>query len=248
MAKRKYGWKRDLPDRRDKIFPLPKGKVLDIVDLRDDCSPVEDQSALGSCTANAIAGGLEFLEIKDGLPFVDFSRLFIYYNERMDDGNVPSDEGSTIRTGMRVLKQYGACDEKLWPYDIAKFAKKPPTKCYTDGLKHVISSYFRIKDLNGIMACVSSGYPVMFGFTVFESFETQEVAKTGMMVMPSEQEKMLGGHAVMICGYDRPKKILTVRNSWGTAWGDKGYFYMPFDYVTEGLADDFWTVKKGIGM
>lgn len=242
---RKYGWIKDKPDSRDLIYPIDRDvKIPQKVDLRPSCSDVEDQADLGSCTANALAGALEFLEVKNKTAFVDVSRLYIYYNERRADGDVYEDAGSTIRTGAKVLAQYGACNEKMWPYDTTRFTIKPTAACYTDGAKHRISSYTRITSFNGILQCLATGYPIAFGFDVYTCMETEEVAKTGMLPMPGPDDYMVGGHAVLFVGYDQGKKLFIVRNSWGASWGDKGYFYMPFDYVDQGLASDFWTIKK----
>jgi C1A family cysteine protease len=246
---RKYGWIKDTPDARDKKYAKPRGlKRPKKVDLRSACSPIEDQKSTGSCTANAAVGLLEFLEIKDNVLFKDFSRLYVYYNERVIDGTVDEDAGSQLRTAAKALAQWGACNEKLWPYDEKKFTKKPPAKCYTDGEKHKITVYRRLDSLDDILDCLAEGYPVMFGFEVYECMQSLEVAKTGHLPMPKPNEELIGGHAVVFVGYDVDKKLFIVRNSWGPGWGDKGYFYMPFSYITEGLASDFWTIRKGIGM
>lgn len=249
MIKRKYGWKKDKPDSRDRMYPKPRGLVKPKkVDLAPGCSPVEDQSDLGSCTANAGVGLLEFLEIKDKIPFSDFSRLYVYYNERVEDGDVNEDAGSELRTAAKVMAKYGACSEKSWPYDVNKFAVKPPATCYKEGMQHKITSYWKLNTLDDILSCLADGYPVMFGFDVYSCMESDAVAKTGMLPMPGKHDQLLGGHAVVFVGYDMDKKLFKVRNSWGPNWGDKGYFYMPFDYVLKGLASDYWTIRKGQGM
>ncbi|MGB9736570.1 MAG: C1 family peptidase [bacterium] len=246
MIKRKYGWRPDVPDQRDflyaKIIRIPK-KLPPKVDLIKYCSPVEDQGELGSCTANAIAGNIEFLENLTKKPFEDKSRLFIYYNERALEGHVKEDSGAMLRDGIKVCAKYGACDETIWPYNIRKFAVAPSLKAYEDGLKHKIVSYHRILTLDEMRFCLSEGFPFVFGFAVYESFETQEVARTGIVNMPGKNERMLGGHAVMAVGYDDKAKRFLVRNSWGKDWGMDGYFTMPYQYLTT-LADDFWTIRQ----
>jgi C1A family cysteine protease len=241
------GWIPDFPDHRDFLYAAIRkapARLPKSVDLSTDMSPVEDQGQLGSCTANALAGALEFLELKDGQPFVDLSRLFIYYNERVIENSVSSDSGAMLRDGIKALAAQGVCPETEWPYVISKFTMKPSKRCYTDGKKHVISSYHRIADLNEMRACLAEGYPFVFGFSVYESFESAQVAKTGVLNLPKKGEKAIGGHAVCAVGYDDSAKRILVRNSWGPKWGMKGYFTIPYDYVSNSnLADDFWTIR-----
>jgi C1A family cysteine protease len=242
-----YGWSPDRPDQRDKYYSAiaaPPRKLPPSVDLRPVCSSVENQGQLGSCTANALAGNLEFLEKKDGKPATDLSRLFIYYNERALEGTVKQDAGAMIRDGVKTLAKQGVCDESEWPYVITKFAVKPPAVCYKDGLKHPITSYHRIVTLQEMRMCLAEGYPFVFGFTVYESFESAAVAKTGQLNMPKLSEKSLGGHAVMAAGYNDATKRFLIRNSWGTDWGMQGYFTIPYAYLdNRNLSDDFWTIR-----
>jgi len=247
--KQGYGWVPDLPDHRDKLYGVVRrmpAKLPSSVDLRPKCPPVEDQGNLGSCTGNSLAGAVEFLERKDGVtPFVNVSRLFIYYNERVIEHSVNDDAGAMIRDGIKTLVKQGVCSEKKWPYVISQFAKKPSAACYKEGLKHQVLSYARIQTLDEMRACLAEGYPFVFGFSVYESFESQQVAKTGVVPMPKPKEKMLGGHAVLGVGYDDAQKRFLVRNSWGTGWGMKGYFTLPYDYAgNNNLADDFWTIRR----
>ena len=241
------GWIPDLPDHRDFLYAdvRPTGvRLPKSVDLRPSMSPVENQGQLGSCTANALAGALEFLEVKSGQSFVDLSRLFIYYNERAIEHSVGSDSGAMIRDGIKTLAAQGVCPEKEWPYVISTFTKKPSAKCYTDAKKHTIQTYHRIASLAEMRACLADGYPFVFGFSVYESFESATVAKSGVLNMPKPGERQVGGHAVCAVGYDDAAKRVLVRNSWGPAWGKKGYFTMPYDYVANrNLSDDFWTVR-----
>jgi C1A family cysteine protease len=151
-----------------------------------------------------------------------------------------------IRDGIKSVAKEGAPHETLWPYTISKFAIKPSAAAYKDALKHRAVLYQRLtQTLDQLRGCLAAGYPFVFGFSVYESFETQAVAKTGKVPMPKSKEKQLGGHAVLAVGYDGPSKRFIVRNSWSTAWGLQGYFTMPYDYLTDGnLADDFWTIKQ----
>src|SRR5437588_617378 len=175
-----YGWNRDMPDGRDLMYAAPPEVVTKLptkVDLRSHCPDVYDQGQLGSCTANAIGGALEFDQIKQGeTPFTP-SRLFIYYNERVIEGTVASDSGAQIRDGIKSVGNLGACHEDtLWPYDIAKFADKPPQAAYGDGAQHRAVAYQRVaRDLAQMKGCLASGYPFVFGFTVYASFESQAV-------------------------------------------------------------------------
>lgn len=249
IRKAVYGWLPDIPDQRDLLYgvvrKIPK-RLPATVDLRPSCSPVEDQKDLGSCTANALAGALEFLMKKDKVRFADMSRLFIYYNERVIEHTVRTDAGAMIRDGIKTLAKQGSCTEKSWPYDVARFATKPPNKCYTEALGYQILSYARINTLDEMRACLADGFPFVFGFAVYEGFESQQVAKTGVVEMPKPGERMLGGHAVLAVGYDDAAKRFTVRNSWGPTWGKKGYFTMPYEYlVNRNLSDDLWTIRRG---
>ena len=257
---RGYGWVPDRPDQRDYLYSAirPVVRVPKKIDLREFCSIVENQESLGSCTANALAGNLEYLD-KIGITennklrrrptatyevnYTDVSRLFIYYNERVLENTVDYDSGASLRDGIKTLRKQGACWEKTWPYIIERFTKKPPKKCYIEAKKHCIESYHRINSLPEMLTCLAEGYPFVFGFTVYESFQSQRVAKTGVANMPKKKEKALGGHAVLAVGYNQKQKRFIVRNSWGTKWGKDGYFTMPYEYL-ETLSADFWTIRK----
>ncbi len=240
-----YGWIPDTPDQRDYLYRAitPRIKLPSKVDLRSEDSSVENQGQLGSCTANALAGHLQFLERISGQIYKDVSRLFIYYNERAIEGTVGFDSGAMIRDGIKVLAKYGVCPESSWPYDISQFTRKPTVACYKEGLKHRIVSYHRLQTLSEMLNCLAEGFPFVFGFTVYESFESLKVAQTGIVPMPKKSERALGGHAVMAAGYDQKQKRFIVRNSWGPQWGQAGYFTMPYAYL-ETLADDFWTIRQ----
>ena len=261
----RYGWKRQLPDFRDFKYAAPPHVLKELppfVDLRPMCPPdIYNQTTLGSCTANGIGTGHHFGQIKQNLPptgtpdaaaiaaavaktFVP-SRLFIYWNERDLEGSVNEDAGAVIRDGMKSVAQQGVCDEALWPYDVNKFKNKPSDECYKKAALHQVTSYHSIpQTLDQMKGCLAEGYPFVFGFSVYESFESDQVARTGIMPMPGRNESLLGGHAVIAVGYDDAKQWVIVRNSWGEGWGDKGYFYMPYAYIANaGLADDFWTIR-----
>lgn len=247
---RRFGWIPDLPDRRDFIYAAPPPILANLpssTDLRPACPPVYDQGALGSCTANAIAAALEFDQMKQGVAeiFVP-SRLFIYYNERAMEGSVGEDAGAMIRDGIKSVAQIGAPHESTWPYVIAKFRVKPPATAFTDAAAHQALLYQRLRPrADQLRGCLASGFPFVFGFTVYESFESPTVAKTGRVPLPTPLESPIGGHAVMAVGYDDARAWFIVRNSWGPAWGMRGYFTMPYDYLLDpNLCDDFWTIRR----
>lgn len=219
------------------------------VDLLPGCSPIEDQGPLGSCTGNAIAGAVEFLERKNGVRFVNVSRLFIYYNERAMEHTIRSDAGAMIRDGIKSVVKHGVCSERRWPYVISKFAAKPPAACYQEASQHQVTSYQRILTVDEMRACLAQGFPFVFGFTVYESFQSPLVAETGVVSLPQPGERVAGGHAVLAVGYNDADRRFSVRNSWGVGWGLRGYFTMPYDYLANrSLADDMWTIRRGEAM
>ena len=244
-----YGWIPDLPDQRDYHYSAPIemiGALPASVDLTSACPAIYDQGHLGSCTANAIAAAMQFDQLKQNLSTVFVpSRLFIYYDERAMEGTVDSDSGAMIRDGMKSVGNQGVCPEDMWPYNIESFAVKPTDACYQAALQHKAILYQRVtRNLNQMKGCLASGYPFVFGFTVYESFESEQVAKDGHAPMPKPGEQVLGGHAVLAVGYDDVNQWFIVRNSWGTGWGMQGYFTLPYAYLTNrGLASDFWTVR-----
>lgn len=242
-----YGWIPDVPDVRDLSYALSLGSCVGLpssVDLRPGCPPVYNQGSLGSCTAQAIGAAYQFCHTKQfkygWLP----SRLFIYFNERVLEGTVNVDSGASLRDGIKTVVKQGVCREAIWGYDISKFSVRPPVKCYSEAMKDQVKTYLRLNTLGEMRECLASGLPFVFGFSVYESFERATTATTGKVTMPKSGERLLGGHAVMAVGYDDTKKVFIVRNSWSEKWGDKGYCYMPYDYLqNRNLSDDFWTIR-----
>jgi len=161
------------------------------------------------------------------------------------EGAIHSRAGAQIRDGVKSVGTQGDCPETEWPYNPAKFAVKPTPQCYADAVKHKAVLYQRVAQVPSQMtACLAAGFPFVFGFTVYESFESAQVAKTGVVNLPRPGEQSLGGHAVLGVGYDMPSQRLIVRNSWGAGWGQQGYFTIPLAYVgNANLASDFWTVR-----
>ena len=244
---RKYTWKPDLPDFRDHKYTVKAAVALpSSMDLRGSFPPCYDQGQLGSCTGNAIAGDCEFNMIKQKQASFTPARLGIYYLERKMEGTVSQDSGAMIRDGIKVVAQYGVWPETLQPYDITKFKKAPTKTMLKAGLTHQALVYERLDgSLIQMKTRLASGLPFVFGFTVYESFESAAVAKSGVVPMPSKTEKVLGGHAVLAVGYDDSKKAILVRNSWGSGWGIKGYFWLPYDYISNpNLADDMWAISR----
>src|SRR6476469_4594049 len=243
-----YGCIHDTPDHRDVMFKLekplkeiPPKKDLTVDDGGPDSKyPIQDQGELGSCTGNGIAAICAVCDIINDLkagrtadkPFYP-SRLFIYYNERVMENTINSDSGAMIRDGIKSVNKLGVCKESDHPYDIQKFTQRPNSQAYSNAKYHQALKYQRIPtgDLNTMKNCIVSGYPFTFGFTVYESFESKEVANTGIVPMPKPNERMLGGHCVVCVGYDDTKQLFKCRNSWGTDWGDKGYFYLPYEFM-----------------
>lgn len=261
---RGMGWKPDLPDARDhefspRKFGVSKPKALPkSVDLREQWPlPPFDQGRIGSCTANAIAAAINFAQHKQGRPEFVPSRLFIYYNERVIERTVHLDAGAQIRDGIKASAKVGVPDEELWAYDDtpadeetmrwakgAMPAKRPHKEVFAAALSEQSVKYARVcQTAQKIKECLASGFPMVFGFTVYDSFEDEEVARTGVLHMPKDGEQIVGGHAVLAVGYTSQDELI-VRNSWGTDWGDEGFFTMPLEYVlNRNLADDLWTIS-----
>lgn len=243
---RAYGWRPDLPDQRDHLFGVvhhPRLAALPPkVSLRNRMPPVFDQGQLGSCTANALLSAFSFLH----KGFVG-SRLQVYYCERLLEYSVEVDAGAMIRDGVKVLNSTGAAPEADWPYVTSKFAKVPPAKAFRDAKAHKISSYSRLTTGDDFRQCLAAGFPFVIGFTVYESFESDAVAHHGVMPLPGPRERVLGGHAVCVIGYDLTRRDgphYQVRNSWGADWGDRGDFWAPAAYFENpNLADDAWTLR-----
>lgn len=244
-----YGWRPDAPDHRD----LHYGAVLhaqeqlpipDQADLRAFMPPIQDQGDLGSCTAHASVAVLEHNMIVQKQPVIPRSRLFAYYNARSAEGGQGTDGGATLRDMVSGLNNFGICTEDVWPYDPTQVLVRPTNDCFNGAVPNRIRLYARLNTLDDMLLCLAAGFPFIFGFSVYESFESDAVATSGVVSLPSSMEEMVGGHAVCAVGYDRTKQVFIVRNSWGLTWGQAGYFTIPFAYLTNrNLSDDFWTIR-----
>ncbi len=268
------GWRPDYPDFRDytvandNVKPMfGKVGVLDVdgpslpksVDLRKWCSPVEDQGMLGSCTANAGVGLVEYFERKAFGKYIDASRLFLYKATRTLMHET-GDTGAFLRTTMGALALFGVPPEEYWPYDVSRFDEEPVTFCYAFAQNYQSIKYVRLdpantpskETLGQVKANLAAGMPAMFGFTVYSSITQAE--KDGKIPFPSKGERIEGGHAVLAVGYDDALKVknemdgrqttgaFLIRNSWGIGWGCEGYGWLPYEYALKGLAEDWWTL------
>lgn len=242
--KRNYGLKIQKMDKSKQNILLftKKVKYPSKVDLRKKMPKyIYDQENNGSCTANALCACIQYIK-----PSLAGSRLFLYYNERIYQNAVNEDSGALLVDGINALKKYGICKETLWPYKTSNLLKKPTTDCYKEGLKNKATI---VKNINDDMVSMKNSLinnvPFVVGILLYESFETSNVSNTGNVSMPGKDETMLGGHAVVCCGYDDTKKVWIMRNSWGSNWGDKGYFYLPYDYLVDSeMSTELWCVIK----
>jgi len=218
------------------------------VDLRPCMTTVENQGNSNSCTANAMAGAYEYLANRLKGTSDDVSRLFIYYNARDLDGDPDKDEGTYLRSCIKVLKKYGTCSEKTWPFDLHRIFEVPHNDAYDEASNFLVEDAYRVDlDLDKMRSCLAEGYPFTFGLELFSSF--QKAGANGLIPMPdADAEQHDGGHAMLCVGYSDADKVFIVRNSWGDDWGDRGYCYIPYDYMTNSdLNGDLWTIRSVSG-
>ena len=274
MSAAYFGWLPDLPSISDytvdheKVKPLlakvckprKKDALPEKADLRDWCPPIEDQLDLGSCTANAGVGMVEYYERRAFGRHIDASRLFLYKTTR-DLLKSTGDTGAYLRTTMEAMVLFGLPPESYWPYVVKDFDKEPSAFLYSFGQNYQALNYYRLDPagtekaalLRQIRTNISSGLPLMFGFTVYNSYTQATSANKGAIPYPVKGDKVVGGHAVMAIGYDDAIQIkngsakatsgaFLIRNSWGTAWGDSGYGWLPYEYVLKGQAADWWAL------
>ena len=214
-------------------------KVSPTVDLRSKLPLAYNQLSLGSCSAQAICAAVK---VED--PTLNGSRLFVYYNERKYINTTQEDSGAFLSDGIKSLQQYGICDEKFWEHNISKFKIEPPKIAYQEAKKHIATVVYHVPGtMTAMKTVLNSGFPIILGILVYSSFMSRETSRTGIIPMPSSGETLLGGHAVLCVGYDDLKQVWIIRNSWGPLWGDKGYCYLPYAYLTTaGMTSDMWSI------
>ena len=245
LLDRNFGWIPDLPDHRDHALPTVSAPPPeDKIDLSPMCPPVLDQKNLGSCTAFMTLACARFTAMEKGVEAKRLSELYQYYNSRVLQGTVKQDSGASIRNAFKALARWGSCLDTTWPYQVAKFKQTPPNKAFEEGAKRALKpvNYMRIgQTAADIQGQIAAKNPVGIGFTCYDNLT--EAGKTGIVPMP--EGSVIGGHAILLVGYDREKRLYKFLNSWGRNWGDKGFGYIPFDYVhNPKLASDFWILKS----
>lgn len=248
---RTYGWHRaPLPNfmLRAEYRGEPELAFTPKADLLKFQPPVFDQGAEGSCTACGVNGAArELHKVTKTAPDTHFSRQLTYWLERRDDGSGPDEDvGSSIAQSVRVVERYGLAPERLWPYTPKNFARTPTPEILKEAAKNKITgSVLVAQTLQALKSAIMSQRSVLFGFTVFSSFESDAVRKTGFMPMPKRGENVLGGHAVRAIGFDDSLQAngrtghVRVRNSWGPEWGQGGDFWMPYAFFTGRNCSDF---------
>lgn len=250
--KRKYTWHPSRPSLNAIPFTavLRESSLPGSVDLRTDMPPIYDQGQLGSCVDNAVAGACHYVDIKQKDSVIEMpSRLFLYYGARSLEGTINSDSGSSVADGCSSAKKWGYPDESLYPYNISNFRQKPSDSVYKVALPQAITQYSQVsQDESAIKSALFQQFPVLFGFTCYPSLESKQTSATGDVPYPSTPDihsGPIGGHCVLIVGYDDVRQVFIIRNSWGTQWGKSGYGTMPYKYVlSSDLSSDFWIITK----
>ena len=264
-SKRVLNWKKSekRPDESE-YLKITKKFTSSLVDLTTfkKFPNIYDQGELGSCTANALccAYGFDVLNGNVQVASTDVSsssssssssvfepsRLYLYYKEREKEHDIPDDNGAILSDGIYCLKNKGVCSEQKWPYVIQKFAVKPEADCDTEAVEHKLILSRAVKQTQSdIESCLSAGFPVVFGFVVYPEIQTLNSVDGWVLPLPKPSEQSIGGHAVVIVGFNSTTRLFKIRNSWGDAWGDQGHFYMPYDYVlNQNLASDFWLLTQ----
>jgi len=250
-----YGWTKQELDFRDLKYSPPPYVVTALpskISLEDKLGPCLDQGSIGSCGPHSADGCVMFEQGDQGMSVSSVSRLFIYYTTRMLMGTINQDSGVDNRSMLKAMARYGYCDESLWPYNVNKFREQPSQEAITAAVKNRITSYAAVAqtldDMKGCLVAGATGHlggPFVFGFSVYESFESPEVERTGDAPMPQKNERLLGGHDVVVYGYDDSTQRFYFRNSWGKNWGNNGNGSLPYSFCTNPqLANDFWVLNS----
>jgi C1A family cysteine protease len=250
MTIRKYGWKKSQPDSRDyklkTVNPAIYATLPSAVDLRPLVPEVLDQGQFSSCTANALSMAMRITRKKQGLSDQALSRMFIYFNERLMEGTVDQDSGAQLRDGAKVLATIGAPAESEWQYLDSNLYLEPTKQAYQSAVQDESRVSLTVdQTLDEMKLCLHEGFPFVFGATLFPEFESDMVARSGMVPMPRETDQPIGGHAILCVGYSNSSQRFKVLNSWGPNWGDCGYCYFPYEYLTNSdLCSDLWTIRS----
>lgn len=244
---RKWGWRRDLPDHRDLMFtvPVPPAALPTIADLRPQCPAPFDQGQTNSCTGNAAAAAVIVDKIRQGIAPASPSRLFLYYNGRATEHAAGVDGGATIRDVVKGAARWGYPAEGSWPFEEVLVTQRPAPAAYAEARPHAVKQYLSVpQNEYSIRQALAQGCPVVFGVSVYESFERRDVVKSGDIPMPKRSERLLGGHAILLVGYDDGQRLYRFLNSWGTVFGQSGFGTLSYEYVhNPRLAGDFWVIK-----
>jgi C1A family cysteine protease len=241
-----YGCRRDTRDARDvpfkpKVIRLPKA-----VDHRSHLPPVMNQGELGCCTGHGTTAALRFLMLKNGKADIPLSRLQNYFDAREIENSVGEDAGAEIRDNIKAAAANGIAREALWPYDIARFADRPPAAAYANAMNFQALKYKRVNvNTMCLKLALASGFPVVIGVSLYDSFESIDVEISGVVPMPNlHSEALVGGHCMLVVGYGQRAGHFTVLNSWGDDWGDKGFCYMPEKYLgSKKYGSDYWVIE-----
>jgi C1A family cysteine protease len=227
---------------RPRQLPPVQGAMPARVDLRPQCSRVYDQEDLGSCTAFAVGKGVrEYLQRTRGERLTELSALYLYYETRKLRNAVHLDSGATITDAMAALAKSGSAPDTLWPYQVELFTQPPPGQAYRQAEEWKLNTGVQLAGLEDVKKALVRRQPVVFGMRLYHTF--RDIGPNGMLPMPQAGDVLVGGHAVAVVGYDNKRRVLIVKNSFGEEWGDKGYFYMPYGYVTPDNVMDIWTAS-----